>query len=378
MANTIRAAAVQAQRRTISYKVGTAEAALECVQASLDALTSLAERAAMLGCNIVAFPEDTLGTLEWEAGHWTEVQDLLVPAEQAMLSRFGEVAAKHGVSIVCCNDCVQLDEVYNTAILIGPDGREIGRYQKVHPTLAEQSRAKGRAFPVFEVPGIGTIGLCICYDMVFPETTRALALAGADIVFHLTLGGASMAGPDASLAAFRTRAADNFLYIVVAFRGGGSLIISPKGEILADGGSVADAIVMADIDLSSGREAGDALGGLTSDFRARLFRERTPSAYGILLDQHPPILDRLYDVAVPSAEEASRLFAEAITTGADAFYEADRLMSSGKLEEAQRRFGVLAERFGTTWIGRAARERLANIAVNEQTTVFPDCQRIEL
>src|SRR5690348_6250280 len=263
MTKTIRVAAVQARRRTIPYKVRTAEEALKQVQANLDELTALAQRAAEQGCQIIAFPEDTLGTLEWEAGHWEEVADLLRPAEQTMLACFGDVAAKHGVYLICCNDCIEQDDVYNTAILLGRDGREIGRYRKVQPTLAEQARKRGQSFPVFELPGIGTIGLCICYDMVFPETTRALALNGADLVFHLTMGGASLAGADASLAAFKTRAAENFIYVVVAFRGGSSMVLSPKGEILAEGGQEPDAIVTADIDPSCGREAGDALGGLT-------------------------------------------------------------------------------------------------------------------
>ena len=171
-----------------------------------------------------------------------------------------------------------------------------------------------------------------------------------------------MAGGDASLAAFRTRAADNFIYLVVAFRGGGSLIINPKGEIIADGGREPDAIVTADIDLSSGRDAGDALGGITSDFRARLFRERVPSAYGILMDETPPVLERLRDVPVPSAEEVGELCAEGMTTGADAFYEAEGWLAEGKVEEARVRFEALSERFGTVWIGNASRERLAAIA----------------
>ena len=61
--------------------------------------------------------------------------------------------------------------------------------------------------------------MLICYDMVFPEATRCLALAGADVVFHPTLGGAAFGDDDISLAAFRTRAVDNFLYLVVAMRG---------------------------------------------------------------------------------------------------------------------------------------------------------------
>ena len=362
MGKTVKVAAVQTKRRTISYKVPTAEEALKQVQENLDQLTALAEKAAEMGCDIVAFPEDTLGTLEWEAGHPQELASLLGPAEREALSRFGQVAAEHGTYIIFCNDCAEGGLFYNTAVLIGRDGREIGRYRKVQLPISEQARTRGDGFPVFEVPGIGTIGMCICYDMVFPETTRALALAGADIVFHLTMGGASLAGPEASLACFRARAADNFIYVVVAFRSGGSLIISPKGEILAQGAQEPDAILTADIDPSSGRDAGDAHGGITSDYRARLFRERVPEAYGILMEEHPPILEKLKDVHVLSPEEASALFAEALTTGADTFYQADRLLAEGKAEQAKERFEQLAERFGTTWIGRASRDRLHRIA----------------
>jgi predicted amidohydrolase len=357
----VRVAAIQAKQRTISYKAGPAEEALKRVQANLDELTALAERAGERGCHVIAFPEDTLGTLEWEAGHEEEMAELLRPAEQEMLARFGAVAAKHRMYLICCNDCVAEGRVYNTAILLGRDGREIGRYHKVQLPIMEQARARGTHFPVFAAPGVGTLGMCICYDMVFPETTRALALAGADIVFHSTLGGASLAGAEASLAAFRTRAAENFIYVVVAFRGGGSLVISPQGETLADGGREPDAIVAADIDPAGGREAGDALGGLTSDFRARLFRERVPSAYGVLMEERPPILDQLKDIPVPSPEEAAARFAEGLTTGADAFYEAERWLAEGRVEEAKRRWEELSEHFGTLWIGRAARDRLQRL-----------------
>lgn len=366
MAQTIRVAAIQTKRRTISYKVATADEALKQVRDNLDQLTALAERAAEMGCHIIAFPEDTLGTLEWEAGHWNEVAELLYPAEQEMLARFRGLAAKQQMSIICCNDCVRDTRVYNTAILIGPDGIELGRYHKVNLPLSEQARTRGDGFPVFEVPGIGSVGMCICYDMVFPETTRALALAGADIVFHLTMGGASVAGRDASLAAFKTRAADNFIYLVVAFRGGGSMVINPKGEIEASGDGKPDAIVTADIDLSRGREAGDALGGITSDFRARLFRERVPGAYGILMEENPPILQKLKHIPVPSAEEAAALFAEGITTGSDAFYEAERWLAEGKVEEAKHRFDSLSKHFGTLWMARASRERLKKMAAQEK------------
>ena len=362
MVQTVRVAAIQAAKRAVPYTIGDPGQALEHVRRNLDSLCRLTGDAARQGCRIVALPEDTLGTLEWEAGNWERATELLAPAEALMLQRLGEVAAHEGICVICCNDCLGEGGIYNTAILLGSDGTEIGRYRKVQLPIHEQSRRRGNAFPVFKAPGVGQIGMCVCYDMVFPETTRALALAGADIVLHLTMGGASMAGPDASLAAFRTRAADSFIYLVVAFRGGGSLIIGPKGDILADGGDEPDAIVMADIDPTAGREAGDAIGGMTEDFRARLFAERVPSAYGILTEEHPPVCDRLRHVHVPSGEEASFLGAEALTTGLDAFYEAERWAAEGKAEAATARYEALAKRFGTIWIGRVSAERLADLA----------------
>lgn len=365
MSKTVKVAAIQAERRLISYKTPTVEAALAQVRASLDKLVVLAERAAASGCDIVAFPEDTLGAIVWEAGHRDEIADFLRPAEQEMLTRFGEVAARHAMYIICGSDTVADGRVYCSAILIGRDGREIGRYHKVHPPLHERSHP-GEGFPVFEAPGVGRVAMCICYDITMPETTRALALAGADIVFHITMGGASMASADASLACFKARAVENYIYLVVAHRGGGSLIISPRGETLAEGGREPDATITADIDVAGGREAGDAHGGITSDFRARLFRERNPGAYGILLEAHPPVLENLKHIHVPAREEAAALCAEAFTTGPDAFYEAERWVSEGKTVEAKRRLEELAEQFGTIWIGRASRDRLNKIAEGQE------------
>ena len=133
--------------------------------------------------------------------------------------------------------------------------------------------------------------------MVMPESARCLALAGADIIFVPTLGGAITAGdPDASggdldRAAFRTRAADNFVYLAVAKRDGGAMILSPQGTVLAEG-KWPDDIAMADLNPFTGREGGDALNSQV-DMRARLFRERNPAAYSLLTDPNPPALRKI-------------------------------------------------------------------------------------
>ena len=224
--------------------------------------------------------------------------------------------------------------------------------------IHEQDKARGGAFPVFATPDLGDVGMLICYDMVFPEAPRCLALAGADVIFHPTLGGAAVGDGDLSRAAFRTRAVENFVYLVVSQRGAGSMIVSPKGEVLAEGRGPDD-IAVADIDPRGGREGEDALNE-QADMRARLFRERSPAAYGILTDPSPPVLSKV--PATISVEDAVRIGAGTLTTGEERFKEADALLRAGRVGEARAAFEKLRQEFPDTWIDRAARERLRDAA----------------
>ena len=175
-----------------------------------------------------------------------------------------------------------------------------------------------------------------------------------------------MGDAEADLAAFRTRAGDNFLYLIVAWRAGNSRIFGPKGQIIADAVQGGDRLILAEIDPQSGREAGDALGGMTSDFRARLFRERNPAAYGILVDPSPPALEYLADVEVDDVAMLGDRFAAALTTGAEAFEEGEAWLNTGDKDRARTRFEELSEQFGTVWIGRAARKQLTSMTNSRQ------------
>ena len=85
--------------------------------------------------------------------------------------------------LVCCNDTFEPDgAVHNTACFLGRDGKEIGHYHKVNMPIHELDKQCGDNFPVFKTPDLGGVGLLICYDMVFPEAPRCLALGGADII----------------------------------------------------------------------------------------------------------------------------------------------------------------------------------------------------
>ena len=359
---TVRVCAAQPASRLIDWRLKPAEA-LAQVDKSLGELEQIVHRAGAAGCDVLALPEDTLGLLHWEMGNKAAMKDVLPEAVRRMLDRLGRAAASHRMYLVCSNDLAEKDGTYrNLAFFLGRDGKEIGRYAKVHPTINESDRIRGRRFPVFETPDLGGVGLLICHDIKMPEATRALALGGADIIFLPTLGGAVMGGdPDAEgdldRGAFRTRAVDNFVYLVVAKRGDGAMVISPQGTVLAEGKGP-DGLAMADIDPFGGRAAGDAL-DFQRDMRARLFRERNPAAYGILTDPNPPVLKKV--PAEVTIEEAVRIGGKTLTIGEERFREAEVLSRAGKTSEAIRAFETLRAEFPRTWIDRAAQKRLAEI-----------------
>jgi len=341
----------------ISYKLDAGEA-LPLVEKNIGEICRIIDEAADAGCICVAFPEDTLGLTGWESGHLDTQKDLVGPAVELLLPAVSKKAAERSIYVIVCNDVFYGDDCCNTAVLFGRDGKEMGRYHKVNLPLSEQMRKRGDSFPVFETPELGGIGMCICYDMVFPETARALALGGADVIFHLTMGGASAAG--AGDAAFVTRAADNEVYLIVSWRGN-SKIYAPSGKLLAEAEEGKD-LTIAEFDPFGGREFGDACGGIFPEHRARLFgMERVPEAYSILVDPNPPILKKFKDIKLPTPEEAARLGAEVLTTGQDRFSAAEALVKAGKKDEAIAEFESMSEHFKTTWIGRASRDRLAKL-----------------
>lgn len=360
---TVRVASVQAKRRTIDYRLPPADV-IEELDKNLDALEEIIHKAADQRCDALAFPEDTLGLLNWIGMNEAAARDILPRAVQRMIDRLGRTAAMHHMYLVVCSDFVEADGgVYNTAFLIGRDGKEIGRYHKTCPTWSEcGSRQRGDSFPVFETPDLGTAGMLICYDLVFPETARCLALAGADIIFFPTMGLAAVGDDDIGLQALRVRAAENHVWLVVAHRGHGAMIISPRGKIVAQADGP-DGLAIADIDPLGGREGGDS-SNWQHDMRARLFRERNPAAFGRLVDTAPPALAKVpIDI---SQAEAGRIFARMLTVGEEEFNQAAALARAGKTREAIAAFERLRAEYRGSWIDRVSAERLIELRKLDQ------------
>jgi predicted amidohydrolase len=356
---TVRVAAVQTRSRIIDYKIRDPAEVLKRVDKSLDEFEEIIHKAGKEKCDVLAFPEDTLGLLHWECANQETAKKLLPEAVGRMLDRLGRAAANHRMYLIVCSNLPNPEGAKrNTAILLGRDGKEIGCYYKVSPTWSERTVKPGKAFPVFQTPDLGTLGMLICYDMVMPESPRCLALAGADIIFWPTMGGAAIGDDDdINPAAARIRAVENFVYLVVAQRGGGAMIISPQGKIIAQAKGP-DGIALADIDPSAGREGGDAANH-QADMRARLFRERTPAAYAILTDPKPPVLAKVpLDISI---EEAADISARMLTVGEDEFKAAEALARTGNKEQAIAAFQKLRKSYRGSWIDRVSAERLKTL-----------------
>jgi predicted amidohydrolase len=137
----------------------------------------------------------------------------------------------------------------------------------------EQDVAAGDQSVVFEVPGVGRVGLSICYDMWFPETSRALAWQGAEVILHPVM--TNTIDRDVELAMARATAASNQCYVfdinVAGPLGyGRSLVAGPGGEIIHQS-SVHREIIPIEVDFDyvrRVRERGwNGLGQVLKSFR---------------------------------------------------------------------------------------------------------------
>jgi predicted amidohydrolase len=158
---------------------------------------------------------------------------------------------------------------HNSLLLVGPDGL-VGRYDKVYlPTfsLFEEDHwfQEGNDLPVFDVSLGGErvrLGLCICYDLFFPEVTKTLARKGADVIV------CASASPTPSRphfeAVFPARALETTCHLVytnlagpqdAALFWGGAQAWSPRGGKIAQGPYDVEAVTRVTLDMADVAEA---------------------------------------------------------------------------------------------------------------------------
>ena len=192
-------------------------------------------------------------------------------------------AAKHGVWLLPGSIFEKKNGlIYNTASVIDPEGSVVTRYRKMFPFYPyEVGVTPGHEFCVFDVPEVGRFGVSICYDMWFPETTRTLAVMGAEVILHPTLTGTIDREIELSIA--RSSAAINQCYFfdingLDAGGSGRSIVCGPEGRIVYQA-DVNEEFIPIEINLEKVRRSRE-LGVLRLGQPLKSFRDR-PVEFGI-------------------------------------------------------------------------------------------------
>ncbi len=249
-------------------------------------IVAILREAAERGAALIVFPEcatSGYGFADLEAGY-AAAEPVPGPTTELLSQQCVELGVYVVVGLL---ERFGAEGIYNTAVLVGPEGL-VGYYRKAHLPLLGIDRFTlpgDTGFPVWET-AVGRVGIAICYDLRFPETLRALALAGADIVALPTNW------PDGSQNApefvTRTRALENRVFLLACNRCGEessfwffghSQITDPRGRVLAEVGAEA-AIGYADIDPAKAREKRIVL--RPDAFEMDTFGDRRPDLYGPL------------------------------------------------------------------------------------------------
>jgi predicted amidohydrolase len=167
-------------------------------------------------------------------------------------------------------------KLYNTALVINPQGEMIARYRKMFPFRPYEAHvAAGTEFCIFDVPEVGRFGLSICYDIWFPETTRTLTAAGVEVLLHPVL--TSTIDRHVEMAIARATAAQFQCYVfdINGLDAGGvgqSCVIDPAGTVLYEAAGQEE-IIPIEVDLRyvrRQRETGvRGLGQVLKSFRDR-------------------------------------------------------------------------------------------------------------
>jgi predicted amidohydrolase len=226
----------------------------------------LIERAAKQGAKLIVLPEVWTG-LGYSTP--TAYKEIAEPIPGPTTDKLGALAKRYGCHIVGSTyESVAGGTMYNTASLIGPDGKVIGLYRKTHlfdaprrkdikPGMQESDKVTaGDTLPVFET-SIGRIGVSVCSDLRFPEIYRVMALKGADIIVCAS----AFLSPRFDHWEFfmRARACENQVFVAASGQVGiepksgigfvgRSMIVDPWGTIVATA-SDTECFVAATVDL---------------------------------------------------------------------------------------------------------------------------------
>src|SRR5579872_3920468 len=248
------------------------------VRANLQTMRKLAAPFARKHLDFLCFPE--LATSGYSLNQsWRKYAET-IPGNAT--DELGKIASELGAYVICGVDELDSgsDSIYDSAVLVDPQGKIQGTYRKVHLWDKERNYfSHGNDFPVFQTK-FGKIGIGICYDIEFPEPARIMAAGGAQIIFFPS---AEMSPMENHIGTYlKSRSAENRCFVAFSNRTGTEFhtkffgqgqIISPQCAVLSMT-NAKNPVAIAEIDLK-------LLGKLQSKFP--YLEQRVPEAYSGLL-----------------------------------------------------------------------------------------------
>jgi predicted amidohydrolase len=193
------------------------------------------------------------------------------------------LCSRHNLYIVSGLNEREGNRLYNSSVMVGPKGL-MGTYRKMHLFMDEPDyfQPGNLGLPVFDI-GICKLGMLICFDWIFPEPWRILAMRGADLICHPS----NLVLPGFCQGALPAHAIMNRVYIVLANRTGTegdltftglSTIIGPIGEVLASVSATEESVALAEMDIAAARDK-------MMTPRNHVFGDRKPEEYGLLVEK---------------------------------------------------------------------------------------------
>ncbi|MCD4742017.1 MAG: hypothetical protein K8R67_06000 [Desulfobacteraceae bacterium] len=237
------------------------ECALGNVDANMKKVSFYSSEARKKNFDLILFPEmvDTgynMNIISKKASFWDENNT------ENPFNLIKKAGKKNRIHIICNISEREDNKIYNTTLVVNPDGEVIGKYRKNHladyPPLNEGSCiTPGKTLEFVEINKI-KFGLLTCYDLRFPEISRSLVLGGADALLLCS------AWPFPRLihwnTLIRARAIENQIYFIAANRVGSdgsvtfcgsSRIIDPYGVIISSASEYSEALISGEINLGT-------------------------------------------------------------------------------------------------------------------------------
>ena len=278
MPDTIRIAAAQ-----IDSKLGK-------VETNLARILAYAGEAAGIGAELVVFPECALTGYQFESRDeaLTAAQTVPGPATDTLSS----ICAELGTHAIFGMLEGQGANLYNTAVLIGPDGLTF-KYHTNHIPFQGVDRFVDKGDGPFRVCAAGnlSIGMEICYDIFFPESSRVHSLLGADLI-TLPTNFATMGVVERAGFIVNTRAIENKVYVLSCNRVGEergypfcgrSKIVDPMGTTITEASTDREEIIYAEIDPANARNK--RITHAAGEWELDRMADRRPELYGIITSQ---------------------------------------------------------------------------------------------